>query len=358
MIGHIDEPLNNSTQPPGNLSCSGWVYSSAGIKKITIFIDGIEAGNAMYGIIRNDVTPYYPDYPDIEKSGFSFLMKKSIKKGVHRLRVQVFEGEGQDGADLGEIIFHIPENNILLNAISRARNAFSPKTEKISPQVEKRRRVAGFYLSGDGIEIGALHNPLPLSKSVRVRYVDRVPLHELKAQFSDVNPDSILPIDIIDNGETLEKIDNNSLNFIIANHFLEHCENPIGTIRNHLLKVKKGGILFYAIPEKNFTFDIDRPLTPFQHHIDDDVNGPSISRKSHMKEWITIIEKNQLLSEEELEKRTRDLVTMNYSIHFHVWNIDTIFEFFYKIQEYLNNSFRVLYFEQNYNEVIVVLQKT
>ncbi len=88
----------------------------------------------------------------------------------------------------------------------------------------------------------------------------------------------MVPLDSIDDGETLSTISDDSLDFIIANHFLEHCENPIGTIRNHLKKVKTGGILLYVIPEKTYTFDKERTLTEFNHLIDDDVVGTEISR--------------------------------------------------------------------------------
>jgi hypothetical protein len=60
--------------------------------------------------------------------------------------------------------------------------------------------------------------------------------------------------------------------------FFEHCENPIGTIRNHLKKVKTGKILFFVIPEKPYTFDTERALTEFNHLVDDDVVGTEISR--------------------------------------------------------------------------------
>jgi predicted SAM-dependent methyltransferase len=36
--------------------------------------------------------------------------------------------------------------------------------------------------------------------------------------------------DIIDDGEKLSRIEDASQDFIIANHFLEHCEDPIGTV--------------------------------------------------------------------------------------------------------------------------------
>jgi hypothetical protein len=357
IIGHIDEPLNNSTFESDNIFCSGWAFSDKGLKKIKVFIDGVYVGDANYGIIRNDLNLVYPNHSDIEKSGFNLTIKKSLRKGVHRLKVTAFEDLFNQGTDIGEIFIKKGTKKNLFAKIPLISTIFFPVNKNFSPQVENRRRIAERYIFGNGIEIGALHNPLPLKKGVKVRYIDRVPLNELNVQYSELDPASIVKIDVIDNGEILSKIDDESIDFIVANHFIEHCENPLGTIRSHLSKIKSGRILYYAIPEKNFTFDIDRPITTFDHIIADDIQGPSISRKTHMREWATLIEKNQNIDEDELERRILGLVSMNYSIHFHVWDIDAILEMISKSREYLNNSFKMLHFEQNGNEIIVVLQK-
>ena len=42
-----------------------------------------------------------------------------------------------------------------------------------------RQWVARWYLSGQGIEVGALHNPLKVPAEIKVRYVDRMPVPEL-----------------------------------------------------------------------------------------------------------------------------------------------------------------------------------
>jgi len=51
----------------------------------------------------------------------------------------------------------------------------------------KRRRVAAAWLSGSGIEIGALHNPLPVPNTVRVTYLDRMNNSELLRQYPELS---------------------------------------------------------------------------------------------------------------------------------------------------------------------------
>jgi len=226
----------------------------------------------------------------------------------------------------------------------------------LDTRLNARKRVANRYLQGEGIEIGALHNPLPLKKNVHVRYVDRLPLSELQKQYPELDPHRMVSLDTVDDGETLSTITDDSLDFIIANHFLEHCENPIGTIRNHLKKVKTMGILFYIIPEKTCTFDKERELTEFNHLVDEDVIGTEISRNDHFHEYVKSVDKNQ--DQSDTDAQVSALISKGYSIHFHVWNTATLFQFFYKTNEYLDNPFTVIHFERNDAEVIVVLQKS
>lgn len=95
----------------------------------------------------------------------------------------------------------------------------------LSPLIDTRKQLSAVFLKGFGLEIGALHNPLWVSAGVSVKYVDRANEHELQKHYFET--DNITKPDIIDDGETLLTLPNASQDFIIANHVLEHCENPI-----------------------------------------------------------------------------------------------------------------------------------
>ena len=354
MIGAIDEPQQNSVYSSSEFNCRGWAFSENGIESIKIFIDAVEVGNAEHGLLRWDVKGVFPQYPDIEKSGFQFLKKVSLENGSHELKVVVQE-KNDAKFILGNLVFTMIKKGTSSNIISRILPIFFNKKEEIQNSANDRKRVSFNYLHGNGIEIGALHNPLLVSELAHVKYIDRFSLSDLKKHYPELNSHHLVPIDIIDDGETLSTIPDNSLDFIIANHFLEHCENPIGTIRNHLRKIKLGGILYYAIPEKSNTFDKDRPVTDFNHNMEDDLQGPSISRKQHFYEWVTFIQKAQ--DTNEIEKQVTALMEKQYSIHYHVWDTTSIFQFFYKTNDYLKNSFAILHFEKNENEIIIIVQK-
>src|SRR5712691_699882 len=153
------------------------------------------------------------------------------------------------------------------------------------PMLARRREVSARFLQGTGIEIGALHYPLWVDPDrARVRYVDRLTVPELRQQYPELAAYALVEVDVVDDGEKLSSFADGTLDFVIGNHMLEHCENPIGTTRNHLAKVRPGGVLYYAVPDKRYSFDVDRPLTSFEHLVRDDREGPAWSRLEHFRE--------------------------------------------------------------------------
>jgi SAM-dependent methyltransferase len=217
-----------------------------------------------------------------------------------------------------------------------------------------RSRLAKKYLSGAGIEIGALHFPLKVPRGVSVRYVDHAPVEYLRNHYSDLKIFDLVPIDIIDNGETLNSIALGSQNFIIANHFFEHCEDPIRTLTTHLSRLKPNGILYLAVPDKAKTFDKRRPVTPLEHMIRDFNEGPEWSRRQHYREWTRFVD---CVPEEKIEERARELMIAGYSIHFHVWRKTDFDELLQYMSSILKSAFRIRETVYGRNEFIFILQK-
>jgi len=144
-----------------------------------------------------------------------------------------------------------------------------------------REAVAARSLQGTGLEIGALHNPLKVRSSTRVRYVDRMPVAELRKQYPELASQNLVEADIIDDGEILPTDGDATQDLVMANHFIEHCENPIDTPMDLVRVLKKDGILFMCVPDKRYTFDRDRPVTPFEPLIKDYTEGAAWSRAGH-----------------------------------------------------------------------------
>ena len=222
-------------------------------------------------------------------------------------------------------------------------------------KTDLRLLLSSFYLHGQGLEIGALHQPLQLPSHASVQYVDRLPVSELRIHYSDLSQLELVEVDIIDDGERLVTIKDDSQDFIVANHMLEHCMNPIQTLQTFSEKLKPGGIIYISIPDKRFCFDRNRELTPFDHLIDD-YHGRN-EHYQHYIEWTKYV--NGVTDEQEIERQSQHLLQMQYSIHFHVWDFFTFVDFIQRMNAFLNFRFDVLNitFDDYRHEIITILRK-
>lgn len=223
--------------------------------------------------------------------------------------------------------------------------------------LDARAEFAARFLFGEGLEIGPLHLPLAIPQLAKARCVDRMPVEKLREEYPELAEWDLTPVDLIDDGERLATIDEGSQDFIVANHFLEHCENPIGTIETHLGKLKPGGVLFYTVPDKRYTFDFRRPVVEFEHMVADYVEGPEGSRREHYDEWsrLVLVEENE--PEEQSLARARQLEGANYSIHMHAWTQAEFLALILDCRSRFGDGFDIEAAARQGIEFIVVLRK-
>ena len=222
------------------------------------------------------------------------------------------------------------------------------------PKPPTRESLAALFLHGEGIEIGALHSPTKVPEGVRVRYVDRFTVAGLKRQYPELADSDLIEPDIVDDGETLATIPAGSQDFLLACHFLEHCENPLLALENMVRVLRPGGVLFLAIPDKRFTFDKDRLETPLAHLVRDYQEGPEWSRESAYREWAELVDR---LDEVKARYQIEHYMNIRYSIHFHAWTPAGIMEMLLHAQRAMGVSFDVRLFYQMNDQVIAVLRK-
>jgi SAM-dependent methyltransferase len=190
--------------------------------------------------------------------------------------------------------------------------------------MQKDRERLKKYLSGNGIEIGALQNPMDLAGlDVSVKYVDRCSAEELREHYPELKTMNLVSPDIIADAHSLVGIKDNSLDFIIANHLLEHLANPIEALQNWQQKLRPGGVIFLALPDKRYTFDKERALTTTEH-VMSDFKLSAAERapldKEHYLDWAQHVNGKK---GGEREARAQELIDMEYAIHFHVWTDET-----------------------------------
>jgi predicted SAM-dependent methyltransferase len=219
-----------------------------------------------------------------------------------------------------------------------------------------RWRLAQTHLHGEGLEIGALHKPLALPRGAHARYVDRLDVPALREHYQELAALPLVPVDVIDDGETLATIPDASVDFVIANHFMEHTQDPIGTLTQHLRVLRPGGTLYLAIPDKRRIFDRTRPITTLQHVIRDHEEGPAWSRREHYEEWAREVSRVlNNIPDDLVDEEARTLQEQDYSIHFHVWTPVAWLELVAYAARTL--PIDVLACVQNQTEFITVLRK-
>lgn len=221
-------------------------------------------------------------------------------------------------------------------------------------RLDPRGRLAFTHLAGKGIEIGALHKPVSCDwRKVRVQYVDMKTIDELKNEYRELNPDFFLRVDRIDNGETLATFSDESLDFVINSHMIEHTEDPISTLNNWFRVLRPGGILYLIVPDMRYNFDHRRKPTDFAHLLRDHEESPELSLEEHYLEWADLVENCR---PEHIRDRARQLQKQQYRIHFHVWTPTTFLTFLMSCQA-REPKFEIIHMEQNEDEFIILLKK-
>ncbi len=96
----IDSPVlvdGVAAEPVGNrLTIDGWVLSDSGVAGIDVLMDEISAGEAHYGLVRQDVARAFPSREDAVRCGFAFhCPPRLLRAGRHmaELRVRTREDE-------------------------------------------------------------------------------------------------------------------------------------------------------------------------------------------------------------------------------------------------------------------------
>jgi SAM-dependent methyltransferase len=238
------------------------------------------------------------------------------------------------------------------------------REQRYRSERDEWKRVAGKvrdfasrrYLRGQGLEIGGLHRPLTLYEGATVKYVDRLSTEEVRRLNPDVADQPQVTVDIVDDGETLATIADSSVDFVIANHMLEHTRNPIATVENFLRVVKPGGIVFMAIPDKRFTFDRKREVTPFAHLREDYLRGPDWSDRAHYDDWTRQV--GDFPDEATIRRRAEEALAARANIHFHVWTQVEMVEMFLGMRREFGFPLEMEAVIQNGHEVVVVLRKS
>ena len=237
----------------------------------------------------------------------------------------------------------------------------------LAARIEPNREIlAARYLRGEGIEIGARCHPLRVPPGARVRYVDNLTPEEMKRDYAAALEGTPVQPDVIDDAQRLAKFEDGSLDFIIANHVLEHLEDPIGALKHFFRVLRPEGILFLSIPDKERTFDRERAATTLEHLVRDHLEGPEGSRREHYEESEGsrrehYEESARFTPGRRTEAQIRGVaerwMSEGRSIHFHCWRQWDMFALFAHLRNEENVPCVVEAFQRHHRECLFVLRK-
>ena len=260
---------------------------------------------------------------------------------------------------------------MLVNLMSKARLKLLGRLGKT--HWDARRDFSELYLRGSGIEIGALHEPTPVAEGVEVKYVDRLTTEECLERYPHLRTTTIASVDVVTDGFSLQAVADQSLDFVMAHHVLEHSDNPLQTLENWCRVLRPGGVLYFSVPLANETFDRGREITPWCHLVDDwellrDRN-PELVRsrnEAHYWDWVNVSMKNmaetdqrplELTSQASKAKYVSHMLDIGHEIHFHTFSIESVRELAARFTEEVAPQMKRLRVVDSGGEGLVLLRK-
>ncbi|MBE6049645.1 MAG: N-acetylmuramoyl-L-alanine amidase [Clostridium sp.] len=194
----VNNPRDNSTITQNTLDVVGWSLSGENIKSINFYIDNNLIGSTIPNISRVDVAKVYPQYPNVENSGFKKTLDiSSVGNGTRTLRVEQVTDSGAKYNS--EVKINISRNNPITTIDSPKDNTTITK---------KSIDIGGWALNASGVKAINIYVDSTLVKTTKTG-VSRIDVKNVYPQYNDDKSGYKATIDLsgIANGKRVIKVE-------------------------------------------------------------------------------------------------------------------------------------------------------
>jgi SAM-dependent methyltransferase len=144
-----------------------------------------------------------------------------------------------------------------------------------------------------GLEIGPLARPIVPKSAGSVFYVDHASRDELREKYAaDTNMqpllDHIVDVDfVLKDGLSLHEAAGPEapFDYVIACHVIEHIPDIVTWLKEMAVLLPPGGILSLVVPDKRYTFDVNRAVTDISEVIDAYLNRIERPTSAHIYDF-------------------------------------------------------------------------
>ncbi|MBY0524360.1 MAG: class I SAM-dependent methyltransferase [Gemmataceae bacterium] len=246
-------------------------------------------------------------------------------------------------------------------------NSASPRDRSASERPQPWRDALAVQLHGSGVEFGPGIHPLRLGPFVdSIRYCDvecgesyAMLFPELSGRDTVHFPPKIDYRVDFNREPFVEMIGAGTLDFVIANHVLEHLINPLDFLEQCYQLLKPQGLLYLGLPDKRRIFDHLRQRTPLE-----DVLGRYERKEADVSDSriLEALRKHQIkheLPDSSHPDHTRVIgLHRKRTVHLNVWIIDDLVEMFQHLGQNMGMPLALLDGTIAGEEFILLLRKT
>jgi SAM-dependent methyltransferase len=199
------------------------------------------------------------------------------------------------------------------------------------------RQLLSRHLVGSGLELGPGHIAFPvIQPGTHVRYVDRWDPEENRKLFPELTDTNFITPDVVAdlNIDRLQAFPDQSQDFVICSHVVEHLAEPIGLLADLHRILRPGGVLLILLPDRHRTFDRSRDGTPLDHLVAEFESGVTEVDAAHIHDFAE--KTGTPLGASASQRRANIELHLKRSIHVHCWDDEEFFSVLLYTVEHLS----------------------